>query len=376
MSRHLLTVIFFLASGLVLLYVATGALGQAVTDSHYSVTLNYDGRLENISTDLHTVGELLESLDITLGPLDVVEPIAATAIDRDSFPITVHRGRYVRVIDDDEQALEVTAYIEPREIVTNLNYELHENDMADWRQSEPLDSLSMVPTVVIERANNYELNIDGEVVATKAQATSVGGILAELGHGTEGIAYIRPSLSQIIKDDDSIVVYYDQPNQEIVIEDRIIYGQGGVTHQEIVYQIIYDSAGRIKERNVIERYDIPAPPPDSRKAGEIVSTSHLVGDLNDQQKAWLRAANVAEVDWYYVDYIIFRESRWNPTIWNMAGSSAYGLCQALPASKMATAGADYMSNPVTQLKWCDQYAHDRYGGWKPAYDFWQNNHWW
>jgi hypothetical protein len=48
-------------------------------------------------------------------------------------------------------------------------------------------------------------------------------------------------------------------------------------------------------------------------------------------------------------------------VWNTAGSGAYGIPQALPASKMATAGADYMTNPATQIKWGLGYIKDEYG---------------
>ena len=42
-------------------------------------------------------------------------------------------------------------------------------------------------------------------------------------------------------------------------------------------------------------------------------------------------------------------------------SSAYGIPQALPGSKMASAGADWATNPVTQIKWGLGYIQDRYG---------------
>lgn len=75
-------------------------------------------------------------------------------------------------------------------------------------------------------------------------------------------------------------------------------------------------------------------------------------------------------------YIIDKESSWRYNVWNAQGSKAYGLCQALPASKMATAGHDYMANPTTQLKWCDSYAKQRYGGWWKAKAFWEARRWW
>lgn len=59
--------------------------------------------------------------------------------------------------------------------------------------------------------------------------------------------------------------------------------------------------------------------------------------------------------------IISAESGWNTTVWNTSGSGAYGLGQALPASKMAPFGDDYMTNPYTQLKWMYSYVMNRYG---------------
>lgn len=90
---------------------------------------------------------------------------------------------------------------------------------------------------------------------------------------------------------------------------------------------------------------------------------------------WMTAAGIPKSDWHYVDCVINgcdgvgAEGGWGGTrVWNTQGSGAYGLCQSLPASKMATAGADYMDNPVTQLKWCHSYAQG-YGGWKKAWEF-------
>jgi hypothetical protein len=41
---------------------------------------------------------------------------------------------------------------------------------------------------------------------------------------------------------------------------------------------------------------------------------------------------------------------WSPTVTNPT-SGAYGIPQSLPASKMASAGADWQTNPATQIKW-------------------------
>jgi hypothetical protein len=55
-----------------------------------------------------------------------------------------------------------------------------------------------------------------------------------------------------------------------------------------------------------------------------------------------------------------RESRWNYRAANPS-SGAYGIAQALPGRKMAAAGADWRTNPVTQMKWGLGYIAGRYG---------------
>ena len=55
-----------------------------------------------------------------------------------------------------------------------------------------------------------------------------------------------------------------------------------------------------------------------------------------------------------------RESNWNPNAHNK-NSGAHGICQALPASKMASEGSDYMTNYKTQIRWGLKYIKNRYG---------------
>lgn len=55
------------------------------------------------------------------------------------------------------------------------------------------------------------------------------------------------------------------------------------------------------------------------------------------------------------------ESSWTTLAGNTEGSGAYGIPQSLPASKMAKFGADYMTNPETQIKWGLDYVSAVYG---------------
>jgi hypothetical protein len=61
-----------------------------------------------------------------------------------------------------------------------------------------------------------------------------------------------------------------------------------------------------------------------------------------------------------------RESGWNPAAENADG--AFGIPQALPGSKMASAGAGWQTNPATQIRWGLGYIRELYGSPCGAWD--------
>jgi len=91
-------------------------------------------------------------------------------------------------------------------------------------------------------------------------------------------------------------------------------------------------------------------------------------------KAWIRAAGVAEKDVETAYWMITKEShcRYNAT---NRSSGAYGIPQALPGRKMASAGSDWETNPITQIKWMISYVNGRYGGWNGAKAWWDAHRW-
>jgi NlpC/P60 family/Transglycosylase SLT domain len=64
--------------------------------------------------------------------------------------------------------------------------------------------------------------------------------------------------------------------------------------------------------------------------------------------------------WPYLDALWERESGWQVNATNPR-SGAYGITQALPAGKMASAGSDWRTNPDTQIDWGISYILARYG---------------
>ncbi|MPY64306.1 aggregation-promoting factor C-terminal-like domain-containing protein, partial [Streptomyces spongiae] len=72
--------------------------------------------------------------------------------------------------------------------------------------------------------------------------------------------------------------------------------------------------------------------------------------------------------------VVDRESDWRVTASNPS-SGAYGLVQALPGSKMASAGPDWRTNPATQIKWGLKYMKHRYSSPCGAWRFLRANGW-
>ncbi len=74
-----------------------------------------------------------------------------------------------------------------------------------------------------------------------------------------------------------------------------------------------------------------------------------------------------------INYVWTRESKWNPRAGTPSG--AYGIPQAFPGSKMAAFGKNWLTSPLTQVKWGLWYVNDRYGSACAAYSFFVANGW-
>jgi len=108
----------------------------------------------------------------------------------------------------------------------------------------------------------------------------------------------------------------------------------------------------------------------SRSAGDFpIQSSYSIGQIQA-----MAAQMVPSGQFQCFSNIVDHESSWNYHAVN-ASSGAYGLFQALPAGKYASAGSDWQTNPATQIKWGLNYMDSRYGSPCEAWSFWQANHW-
>ena len=85
-------------------------------------------------------------------------------------------------------------------------------------------------------------------------------------------------------------------------------------------------------------------------------------------------SRVGEAQYSCLYKLWMRESGWRYWAHNKS-SGAYGIPQALPGSKMKSAGSDWKTNPITQVKWGLGYIKGRYGSSCEAWRFFTNHGW-
>lgn len=107
----------------------------------------------------------------------------------------------------------------------------------------------------------------------------------------------------------------------------------------------------------------PSPKTQPKSAPRSVSTNYRPGRTFSSSVMSARAyakTRIGARQFYCLDVLWTKESGWRTKAGN-SSSGAYGIPQALPASKMASAGDDWRTNPTTQVRWGLRYISGRYG---------------
>lgn len=98
------------------------------------------------------------------------------------------------------------------------------------------------------------------------------------------------------------------------------------------------------------------------------------GHVSGSHSHWLKQAGFRSGEIPAANWLVTKESGWRTNATN-PDSGAYGLAQALPPSKYSSAGSDWRTNPLTQLKWMAGYVHGRYGNAKKAKSWHLSHNW-
>lgn len=172
----------------------------------------------------------------------------------------------------------------------------------------------------------------------------------------------------------------DVSNGSESTQDKVVQaGSNGI--KEITYKIKYQNGEEV-EKQIISENVIQEPVDKivevrTKAVTSRGSTARATGTAGEAQAyAQQRCADYgwSENDFECLVALWNKESGWNANASNRY-SGAYGIPQALPASKMASAGSDYLTNYQTQVNWGLNYIKSRYGSPSAAWSHSQRTGW-
>lgn len=114
---------------------------------------------------------------------------------------------------------------------------------------------------------------------------------------------------------------------------------------------------------------------DQSSGGQATRTESLAAqDPKDVAYQLMPEYGLSQAEFSCLDSLWISESDWDPTADNPT-STAYGIPQALTGGTHDNLPADYMTNPISQIRWGLWYIDNSYGGACSAWEFKQANNW-
>ena len=357
------------AQGLVVVGIV-GATGAFAT-MHKSLTLDVDGRLYDVSAYGRTVAQVLDYQDVAVAPEDLVEP-ALDASAPDGGTIVVRTSQDVVVeIDGQEQTIATTA----RTVGELLSFLGPRAEGAVTNVSRSA-SLGREP-VRVSTLKTVHVAVDGAVLPITTAEATVRGVLQAagivLGEEDDTSAPLDAAavdgmlvlVSRAAAASDTVTEVLPFETQEVedpnLPEGHRVVVQSGRVGEAVTTYAVQTLGGAEVSRTVLTRSVTTEPRDEIIKIGTMdTSVSVDPGSARAMGRSLAAQRGWGDDQFTCLDKLWTKESNWrvdadNPT------SSAYGIPQALPGSKMASVGADWMTNPVTQITWGLGYIEGRYG---------------
>lgn len=363
----------------------------AASDSEDRLVTIYDrDSQKSIVTNALTVKDALKQAGIKLDDNDIVEPARDEVLVAPSYRVNVYRARPVTVVDGNTRQKIMTPYQTARQIAQSAGITVYPEDITDLRLSTNILADGAGLEMVIKRAKVINVNLFGKNLVLRTQGNQVSDFLKEksitLGDQdrisvdknsaiVEGMSFrIWREGKQTISEEQPINFEVERiKDADKLIGYKAIRTPGVLGTKNVTYEIEIQNGQEVSRREIASVVLVPA-----SKQVEVIGSkvSYVPYSGSGQKTDWMRMAGIPESDWGYVDFIIQKESGWNPNSINR-NSGACGLAQALPCSKVPGNPLD----PVDNLKWANGYAqtctsYRKYCGWAGAYDFWISHRWW
>lgn len=351
---------------------------KATGQGNKILTVFESGQKTSFKTNAKTVREALKAQKINFSKEDSVEPGLDEELTGAEYSINIYRAKPVVIEDGELKTKILTAAQTPRQIAEKAGLNVHNEDKLAFEESGNILEDGSINTLKITRAKEISVDLFGKTESFRTQAKTVEDFLKEkkivLGKD-DGISIdlktqITNGLNFRIWRNGKQTLTVEEPTdfQTETIQDankdsgyKEIKEAGEKGTKSVTYEVEMQNGKEISRKKINET-EIKA----AKKQVVIVGTktSLPAGSHTD----WMSAAGIPAKDQGIANAIISQESGWQVTITNKS-SGAYGIPQALPGSKMASAGADWQTNPITQLKWMNSYVIGRYKSWQAAYEF-------
>ena len=349
---------------------------KATGQGNKILTVFESGQKTSFKTNAKTVREALKAQKINLSKEDSVEPGLDEELTGAEYSINIYRAKPVVIEDGELKTKILTAAQTPRQIAEKADLNVHNEDKLAFEESGNILEDGSINTLKITRAKEISVDLFGKTESFRTQAKTVEDFLKEkkivLGKD-DGISIdlktqIANGLNFRIWRNGKQTLTVEEPTdfQTETIQDankdsgyKEIKEAGEKGTKSVTYEVEMQNGKEISRKKINET-EIKA----AKKQVVIVGTktSLPAGSHTD----WMSAAGISASDQGSANAIISQESGWRVNATNRS-SGAYGIPQALPGSKMASAGSDWQTNPITQLKWMNSYVVGRYGSWQNAY---------
>ena len=349
---------------------------KATGQGNKILTVFESGQKTSFKTNAKTVREALKAQKINFSKEDSVEPGLDEELTGAEYSINIYRAKPVVIEDGELKTKILTAAQTPRQITEKAGLNVHNEDKLAFEESGNILEDGSINTLKITRAKEISVDLFGKTESFRTQAKTVEDFLKEkkivLGKD-DGISIdlktqISNGLNFRIWRNGKQTLTVEEPTdfQTETIQDankdsgyKEIKEAGEKGTKSVTYEVEMQNGKEISRKKINET-EIKA----AKKQVVIVGTktSLPAGSHTD----WMTAAGISASDQGSANAIISQESGWRVNATNKS-SGAYGIPQALPGSKMASAGSDWQTNPITQLKWMNSYVVGRYGSWQNAY---------
>lgn len=347
----------WVARGTVVAVLAVGTVGYA--SAHKRIEVDHNGNVVTVTTFGGTVASALEAAGISVADGEIVAP----ALDQ---PISDGDQVAVRLVDGGADLI-TRASAASRSAADQRGPLVNVTVAIDGQSQELATHAADVRTVLKELD---VVLVEGDVVSpgldevlTDGATVTVASAATETVTVTEEIAFKTKKENDSTLDKGKKVVKTEGTAGERLTTYSVQVVDGvEVSRVEIASAVVSEPRDKVVSVGTKEPFSVPT--------GAKVQP----GSARAIAKKMLKDRGWGDDEFKCLDALWQRESGWRVTAHNTS-SGAYGIPQAMPGSKMASAGADWKTSAETQIKWGLGYVKGRYKTPCGAWAHFQAKHW-